>query len=99
MTGRPIKAGDALRKKLARLGLVTEDDLLLHLPLRYEDETRLTPVARSLCGEPVLLEVEVRQCEVQIAPRRQLVAHAFDASGDISLRFLNFYPRDRKSVV
>ena len=92
MLGRPIKAGDALRKKLARLGLVTEDDLLLHLPLRYEDETRLTPVARSLCGEPVLLEVEVRHCEVQMAPRRQLVAHAFDASGDISLRFLNFYP-------
>ena len=61
MLGRPIKAGDALRKKLARLGLVTEDDLALHLPLRYEDETRLTPVARSLCGEPVLLEVEVRQ--------------------------------------
>ncbi len=45
MIGRPIKAGDALRKKLARLGLVTEDDLLLHLPLRYEDETRLMPVA------------------------------------------------------
>jgi ATP-dependent DNA helicase RecG len=92
MASRPIQAGDALRKKLARLGLVTEDDLLLHLPLRYEDETRLTPIASALCGAPVLLEVEVRHSEIQMRPRRQLVAQAFDASGEISLRFLNFYP-------
>ncbi|WP_415036102.1 ATP-dependent DNA helicase RecG [Azonexus sp.] len=92
MASRAIQVGDALKKKLARLGLSTEDDLLLHLPLRYEDETRLTPIARALCGAPVLLEVEIRHCEIQMNPRRQLVAQAFDASGEVNLRFLNFYP-------
>ena len=43
----PIRASDALKKKLAKIGLHSEADLLVHLPLRYEDETRITPVARA----------------------------------------------------
>lgn len=92
MAQAPIRAGDALRKKLARLGLHTEADLLLHLPLRYEDETRVTPIARAFAGEPVQIEVTVADSEVQFRPRRQLVVRAWDESGEITLRFFSFYP-------
>ncbi|MCL2523112.1 MAG: ATP-dependent DNA helicase RecG [Betaproteobacteria bacterium] len=91
-TPAPIRASEALRKKLAKIGLHSETDLLLHLPLRYEDETRLTPVDRALCGAAVQLEVTVLYSEVQLRPRRQLVARAADASGEITLRFFSFYP-------
>lgn len=88
----PIRAAEALRKKLAKIGLHSEADLLLHLPLRYEDETCLTPVTRALNGEAVQLELTVRHSEVQFRPRRQLVVRAADTSGEITLRFFSFYP-------
>ena len=92
----PIRAPEALRKKLARLGLHREADLLVHLPLRYEDETSLTPVAAAACGHPVQVEVVVRGNELQFRPRRQMVVRAFDAAGDeIVLRFFSFYPNQR----
>jgi ATP-dependent DNA helicase RecG len=94
----PIRAGDALKKKLAKLGLHTEADLLVHLPLRYEDETRLTPVARALGGTPVQLEIVVVTSEVQFSPRRQLVVRAHDETGDITLRFFSFYPSQQAAL-
>ena len=87
-----LKVPEALGKKLARLGLRTGADLVLHLPLRYEDETCITPVAEVPWGEPVQVEVEVVSSEVQLRPRRQLVARARDDSGEIWLRFFSFYP-------
>ncbi len=98
MSLAPIRAGDALKKKLAKLGLHTEADLLVHLPLRYEDETRLTPVARALGGMPVQLEIIVVTSEVQFTPRRQLVVRAHDETGDITLRFFSFYPSQQAAL-
>ncbi|MCL2636098.1 MAG: ATP-dependent DNA helicase RecG, partial [Betaproteobacteria bacterium] len=88
----PIRAAETLRKKLAKIGLHREADLLLHLPLRYEDETRLTPVASAQNGQAVQLELTVQHSEVQFRPRRQLVVRAADGSGEITLRFFSFYP-------
>lgn len=88
----PIRASDALLKKLAKIGLHSEADLLVHLPLRYEDETRITPVNRAFGGEPVQIEVVVHSNEVQFRPRRQMVVRAGDDSGEITLRFFSFYP-------
>ncbi|MDP3636865.1 MAG: ATP-dependent DNA helicase RecG, partial [Azonexus sp.] len=81
-----------MRKKLAKIGLHCEADLLVHLPLRYEDETRVTPVARAPWGEPVQVEVVVQSSEVQLHPRRQMVVKASDESGELTLRFFSFYP-------
>lgn len=92
MSQAPIRASDALKKKLAKIGLHTEADLLVHLPLRYEDETRVTPIARAFAGEPVQIEVSVADSEIQFKPRRQLVVRAYDESGEITLRFFSFYP-------
>ncbi len=55
----PIRASEALRNKLAKIGLHCEADLLVHLPLRYEDETRVMPVAQAPWGQPVQVEVVV----------------------------------------
>ncbi len=74
-------------KKLAKLGLHSSDDLALHLPHRYEDETRLTPPGAAPLGTPVLVEARVLNAEVKYRPKRQLVVYA----GDLVLRFLNFY--------
>ena len=77
----------ALAKKLAKLGLRSSDDLALHLPHRYEDETRLTAPEFASAGQPVLVEGAVRNVEVKYRPKRQLVVHA----EGLVLRFLNFY--------
>ena len=94
----PIRAPEALRKKLARIGLHCEADLLVHLPLRYEDETRVTPVARAPWGEPVQVEVVVASCEVQFRPRRQMIVRALDDSGELTMRFFSAYPTQRAAL-
>jgi ATP-dependent DNA helicase RecG len=94
----PIRAPEALRKKLAKIGLHCEADLLVHLPLRYEDETRLTPVSRAPWGEAVQVEVVVLAADIQFQPRRQLVVRAEDASGELTLRFFSFYPSQQAAM-
>jgi ATP-dependent DNA helicase RecG len=85
-------AGDTLAARLARLGIHSQAALLTHLPLRYEDETRITAIRDVRDGVPVQLEAEVVDCAVQPRPRRQLLVRVRDASGEATLRFLNFYP-------
>jgi ATP-dependent DNA helicase RecG len=94
----PIRASEALLKKLAKIGLHCEADLLTHLPLRYEDETRITPLSRAFGGEPVQVEVVVHSSELQFRPRRQLVVRAGDDSGEITLRFFSFYPSQQAAL-
>ena len=84
--------------KLARLGIVDRFDLVLHLPLRYDDETQVYPVQEAPQGQSVLVEVEVIESEVKFRPRRQLVCQAVDASGALTLRFFNFYPSQQKQL-
>ena len=94
----PIRASEALQKKLAKIGLHSEADLLVHLPLRYEDETRITPVNGAFGGEPVQIEVVVQSNEIQFRPRRQMIVRAADESGEITLRFFSFYPSQQAAL-
>ena len=71
---------------------------MLHLPLRYEDETSVTLIDAALPGSPVQVEAEVLDVSVQFRPRRQLVARVADASGELVLRFLNFYGSQTKQL-
>ena len=77
-----------------RLGYGDSGDLILHLPLRYLDETRLTPLAEARLGEQVQVEGRVRHAEVQLRPRRQLVVEIGedDADANLFFRLLHFYP-------
>ena len=89
-----------LEDKLARLGLRTDMDLVLHLPMRYEDETQVVPIhqASFMAGGTAQVEGVVTSCEVQYRPRRQLVVTITDDSGPLTMRFLNFYGSQTKQL-
>ena len=92
---KPVSpAQQALRK----LGLVRDIDLVLHLPLRYEDETQLVPIGQARDGESVQVEGVVRESRIELRPRRQLLVKLADATGGVLLRFLNFYPSHQKTL-
>jgi len=82
--------GPRLAEKLADYGVYRLEDLLFHLPLRYQDRTRVTPVAAVREGDDVVIEGEVRAADVVFGRRRSLVARLQDGSGTITLRFFHF---------
>jgi len=86
----------ALAAKLAKLGLTRDADLVLHLPLRWEDETRLTPIRDLLPGETAQVQAVVTDASVAYRPRRMLTVTVEDAGGMLGIRFLNFYPSHLK---
>ncbi len=94
---KPASA-NTLAARLARLGLRTDADYVLHLPLRYEDETRITAVRDAQPGVAAQFDVEVIDNEIAYRPRRQLVVRVSDASGTLTMRFLNFYPNQQKAM-
>lgn len=79
--------------KLARLGLSTDMSLVLHLPMRYEDETQVLTIREASLRHGLTVQVEgvVIDCDVQYRPRRQLVVKIRDDTAMLTLRFLNFY--------
>nr|WP_306564728.1 ATP-dependent DNA helicase RecG [Aquabacterium sp.] len=85
------------QKAMERLGLTRDIDLALHLPLRYEDETRLTLLREARDGETVQVEGVVRDNRIEARGRRQLIVRLHDGSGEVLLRFLNFYGSQQKS--
>ena len=82
--------GPQLAAKLARLGLHTLTDLLFHLPLRYEDRTRLTPIGALRPGDQAMIEGMVELAETVIRRRRMLLVRVSDGSGALMLRFFHF---------
>jgi ATP-dependent DNA helicase RecG len=92
------RAPASTRKLLERLGLRTDLDLVLHLPLRYEDETQLTSLRAALPGQTVQVEVEVIDTEVRFRPRRILVCRTREGGEELTLRFFNFYPSQVRSL-
>jgi ATP-dependent DNA helicase RecG len=90
-------ARSAPQKAMDKLGLVRDIDLALHLPLRYEDETRLTLLRDARDGETVQLEGVVSDNRIEARGRRQLLVRLDDGTGEVLLRFLNFYGSQQKS--
>lgn len=88
----------APQKALRKLGLNRAIDLALHLPLRYEDETRIVRLADTREGDVAQIEATVISCEVAYKPRRQLLVVVDDGSDTCTLRFFNFYPSQQKSL-
>ncbi|MBC7445633.1 MAG: ATP-dependent DNA helicase RecG [Polaromonas sp.] len=100
-TARPAAKAPAkspAQKAMDKLGLRRAIDLALHLPLRYEDETRIVRLADARDGEVVQIEGEVMHSEVLIRARRQLLVTVDDGSDTCLLRFLNFYPSHQKTL-
>ncbi|MET3106085.1 ATP-dependent DNA helicase RecG [Oxalobacteraceae bacterium GrIS 1.18] len=90
---KPIPRITKLAASLAKLGLRSEMDFVLHLPMRYVDETEIAPIRQAAFSGGQALQVEgvVTACDVQYRPRRQLVVTIADDSAPLVMRFLNFY--------
>ncbi len=99
--GRPkvpgTRKGDP-NSALLKLGLGRDIDLALHLPLRYEDETRIVMLRDCREGDVVQIEGTVTACEIAYRPRRQLVVTVDDESDTCVLRFFSFYPSQQKAL-
>jgi len=86
------------QKALRKLGLARDIDLALHLPLRYEDETRIVRLRDAREGDVVQIEATVTACEIAYRPRRQLLVTVDDGTDTCLLRFFTFYPSQQKSL-
>ena len=83
-------------KKLKKLGILNSFDLLLHLPLRYIDETKIELIKNITPGFMHQVEAKIISTEVSYRPRKNLTVYVKDISGDLKLRFMNFYPSQIK---
>lgn len=90
--------GPGLRDRLARLGIHSVQDLLFHLPLRYQDRTRITPIGQVRQGQDVMVEGELVSAAVDLGRRRSLFCRLRDESGMIGLRFYYFSAAQRKRL-
>ena len=88
----------APQKALHRLGLVRDIDLALHLPLRYEDETRIVTLREARDGQLAQIEGTVTSSEITQRPRRQLLVTLDDGTDTCTLRFFTFYPAHQKTL-
>ena len=82
--------GNKTAEKLKRLGIVTVQDALFHLPLRYEDRTRITPIGRLQPYEPAVVEGIVELSDIKFGRRRMLLCRISDGTGFLTLRFFHF---------
>ena len=82
--------GAALAEKLAKVGLETLQDILFHLPLRYQDRTRIVPIGALRPGQDAVVEGTVAGADVVMGRRRSLLVRLSDGSGTLSLRFYHF---------
>nr|WP_288357375.1 ATP-dependent DNA helicase RecG [uncultured Pseudomonas sp.] len=82
--------GGALAEKLAKVGLETLQDILFHLPLRYQDRTRIIPIGALRPGQDAVVEGTVAGADVVMGRRRSLLVRLSDGSGTLSLRFYHF---------
>jgi ATP-dependent DNA helicase RecG len=89
---------NTIAARLARAGLISDWDFVLHLPLRYEDETHITPIADLIAGNESQVEAEVLSADVVYRGKRQLRVTVRDDTGQLMLRFLNFYSSQIKQM-
>ncbi len=87
---------DSVRAKLDKLGIGRDVDLILHLPLRWEDETRIVLIHDLRPEMPAQIEAAIEHAEITYKPRRTLYLNVADESGQLAIRFLNFYPSQIK---
>ena len=84
--------------RLQRLGIETIQDLLFHLPLRYEDRTQLRPLGSLQAGNEVMIQGTVELSEVRYGRRRMLLTRISDGTGFLTLRFFHFSAAQQKSL-
>jgi ATP-dependent DNA helicase RecG len=103
IAGIPVQqlrgVGPKLAATLAEYGVHRVEDLLFHLPLRYQDRTRITPIGAAPEGADVVVEGEIRVADVVFGRRRSLVARIQDGSGTLTLRFFHFSAGQKNNLL
>ncbi len=90
--------GPKMAERLARLGIHSVQDLLFHLPLRYEDRTRVYPICELLPHSHVCISAVIENCQVTFGRRRMLVCQVNDGTGRLTLRFFNFTAAQKNNL-
>ncbi|RUO80000.1 ATP-dependent DNA helicase RecG [Idiomarina tyrosinivorans] len=90
--------GEKVAVKLAKLGLETVNDAIFHLPIRYEDRTRVATIAELRPGESANVLVQVEQADIKYGRRRMLLCRVSDDSGAMTLRFFQFSAAQLKQL-
>lgn len=86
----------SVAERVARMGLINDWDFVLHLPLRYEDETRITRICNLKAGDWAQIQGTVISSRTQGGRFMQLIASVSDGTANIEIRFLHFYPKMRE---
>ncbi|MDR5617107.1 ATP-dependent DNA helicase RecG [Arsenophonus sp.] len=90
--------GETQAEKLNKMGLRTIQDLLFHLPLRYEDQTQLYAISEVQPGNSVTVSGEILQTKIAFGRKRMMTSHISDGSGTLTLRFFNFSTAMKNSL-
>lgn len=90
--------GPRMAAKLSSLGIESVQDLLFHLPLRYQDRTRITPIGALQAGSDAVIEGTIRAADIVYGKRRSLVCRLQDGTGTLTLRFFHFSAAQRQSL-
>lgn len=91
--------GSKAAEKLANLSIVSIQDLLFHLPTRYEDRTRIYPISDLQPHIHASIQGEIMSCDIQFGRKRMLVARISDGSGTVTLRFFHFSASQKNNMV
>ena len=87
-----------MAERLNKLGIHTIQDLLFHLPLRYEDRTKITPISQLALGQYATIDAEIQSSQIIQARKRMLTCHVQDNTGSATLRFFNFSAAQKNSL-
>lgn len=90
--------GPRVAEKLANLGIFSVQDVLFHLPFRYQDRTRICAIGSLRPGDEAVIEAEILLTEVVIRKRRSLLCQVADGTGRLTLRFFHFSQAQVKNL-
>jgi len=90
--------GEKVAKQLARLDIQTIEDMLFHLPLRYEDRTQIKVLGELKVGERILIEGTIQSTDIKFSRKRSLVCMLSDGTDTVMLRFFHFHPSLRETL-
>jgi ATP-dependent DNA helicase RecG len=100
---KPVTAmkgvGPRNAERLGKIGISTVQDVLFHLPSRYQDRTRISPIGSLRPGDQVVIEATVELSDIKFGRRRSLLVRVADGTGSITLRFFHFSGAQKSSLV
>ena len=90
--------GDKMAQRLAKLGIQSVQDLLFHFPYRYEDRTKIHPIAALQAGQSATVQARIVSVNVSQGRRKMLTVLVRDENASITLRFFHFHRRNAQPV-